>query len=186
MEHLTVSQGLLEERGIPVVPTERGGSITYHGPGQLIGYPIVDLHRARLGVPDFVTALEEVMIRTSRDFGVLSERSPVNRGVWVGNRKLGSVGLAVRRGISFHGFALNVNPSLEPFTWVQPCGLQGVKMTSLRRELGEALPMANVRQCACSHIQAVFDVALEPVAVEHVLRLLGGIPKAPRAVSLER
>ena len=183
LEHLTVSQDLLEERNIRVVQVERGGSITYHGPGQLVGYPVVDLNRARLGVLDLVTGLEEVMIRVSKEFGVLSERNPLNRGVWVGNRKLGSVGLAIRHGISFHGFALNVNLSLEPFTWVQPCGLRGVEATSLQEEQGKTISMADARRSACSHMAAVFGIRLEPVGMEQVLRRLDGIPAARNATT---
>jgi len=99
-----VSETLLEQSGIPVFHAERGGNITYHGPGQLVGYGIVDLHAAQLTVTDYVTALEEVMIRTAAHWGVIAERNPINRGVWVGNNKLGSIGIAVRRGITFHGF----------------------------------------------------------------------------------
>jgi len=160
-ENLTVSENLLQERGIPVVHVERGGDITFHGPGQLVGYPIINLHAARLTVTDYVERLEEVMIRTAGYWGVRAGRNALNRGIWVGNSKLGSIGIAIRRGITFHGFAFNVNPSLEPFTWINPCGLKGIGITSLERELSRKLSMREVREQVKQNIQAVFDVELE-------------------------
>ncbi len=133
-ENLVVSEAFLKERGIPVVQTGRGGNITFHGPGQLVVYPIMDLNRAGMGVADFVHLLEEIMIKTAAHAGVTAHRSQVNHGIWVKNRKLGSIGLSVTRGICFHGLALNVNLDLTPFSWVNPCGLAGVSMTSLERE----------------------------------------------------
>jgi len=162
-ENLTIPEGLLQERGIPVVHAERGGDITFHGPGQLVGYPILDLHAARLTVTDYVERLEEVMIRTAGYWGVRAGRNALNRGIWVGNSKLGSIGIAIRRGITFHGFAFNVNPSLEPFTWINPCGLKGIGVTSLERELSRKLSMREVREQVKQNIQAVFDVELEPM-----------------------
>lgn len=134
-ENLTVSEAFLEEAGVCVLHVERGGNITFHGPGQLVGYPILDLQAAGLSVTGYVERLEEVMIRTAAEWGVVAERNSLNRGVWAGGRKLGSVGIAIRRGISFHGFAFNVKPSLKPFGWINPCGLKGIEMTSLEREL---------------------------------------------------
>ncbi len=126
LENLTVSEEFLKEAGVPVVHVERGGNITYHGPGQLVGYPILDLHASGLTVSDYVERLEEIMIRTAAHWGVAAGRNPINRGVWVGNSKLGSIGVAIRHGISFHGFAFNVSLSLEPFGWINPCGLRGI------------------------------------------------------------
>ena len=162
-ENLTVSENLLRERGIPVVHVERGGNITFHGPGQLVGYPIINLHAARLTVTDYVERLEEVMIHTAGHWGVSAGRNAVNRGIWVGNSKLGSIGIAIRHGISFHGFAFNVNLSLEPFTWINPCGLKGICMTSLEGELSRKLSMREVREQMKQNIQAVFDVELKPM-----------------------
>ncbi|MBN2123590.1 MAG: lipoyl(octanoyl) transferase LipB [Deltaproteobacteria bacterium] len=168
-EHLRVSEEFLSEGGVEVVPIERGGDITFHGPGQLVIYPLVDLHRARIGVRDFVTALEEVMIRVSSAQGVTAERRDLNRGVWVGERKLGSIGIAVRHGISFHGLALNVNTELAPFDWIDPCGLPGVRMTSLRQELGREVSMDAIRRCAASAMVEIFGVELEEGSPDRVL-----------------
>jgi len=167
-DNLNVSEAFLESQGIPIVHVERGGDITYHGPGQLVAYPVLDLRGAGLDVVGHVTKLEDVMIRTARDFGVKAGRNPMNRGVWVGNNKLGSIGIAIRRGITFHGFALNVNLTMEPFTWIQPCGLQGIGMTSIGRELRTDVSMKEARERARSHMEAVFGVALERIGLEEL------------------
>ncbi len=145
-ENLTVPESFLLERGIPLIQAERGGDITFHGPGQLVGYPVMDLASARLSVTALVEALEEVMIRTAAARGLRAERNRLNRGVWAGGKKLGSVGIAIRHGISYHGFALNVNPDLTPFGWINPCGLRGVQMTSLEAALSLPVPMAAVQR----------------------------------------
>jgi lipoate-protein ligase B len=144
LENLLVSEAFLEDKGVPVVQIERGGFITYHGPGQAVVYPLMDLHARRIGVKDFVAAMEEAMIQAAHNWGIMAERNSLNSGVWVGPSKMGSIGIALRRGISFHGLALNVNLDLAPFSWVQPCGLEGVAMTSMQKELGRELPMGEV------------------------------------------
>ncbi len=162
-ENLTVSEAFLEERSIPLVQIERGGNITYHGPGQLVAYPIVDLPRRKLAVTDFVEELESVMIRIAADFGVSAARDARNRGVWVGNAKLGSIGINIRHGVSFHGLALNVNPDLTPFSWINPCGLAGVGVTSLAHAAGRRVSMDEARDSARKHFAAVFGVRLEKI-----------------------
>ncbi len=137
-ENLIVDDAFLETRGICVIETGRGGNITYHGPGQVVVYPIMDLARARIGVADFVHTLEQAMIDTCQDCGVRAGRNPKNHGIWVASqgvqKKIGSVGLAIHRNISFHGLALNVNLELGPFAWINPCGMTGVSMTSIQQE----------------------------------------------------
>jgi len=157
-ENVVVSEAFLEKSGIPVVQAERGGSITYHGPGQLVVYPVIDLREAKLKVTDYVTRLEEVMIRTAADWGIRAERNSLSRGVWMGMRKLGSIGIAIRHGTSFHGFALNINTPLTPFEWVHPCGLQGIRMTSMKRELSREVAVHQVRASVKHHIQEIFEV----------------------------
>jgi len=164
-ENLTVSEEFLRGKGIEIVQTERGGNITYHGPGQIIAYPIIRMNTLGLGIAKYVEALEEVMLRTASDWGVSAARSSRNHGVWVGNKKLGSVGIAIRRGIAFHGIALNVHLSLEPFSWINPCGLFGVAMTSLKEEGGGNLHMALVRDAMVHHMESVFGIRTVPVAV---------------------
>ena len=160
LNNLTVSKTFLDKERIAVIHVERGGDITFHGPGQLVVYPIIDLRAAGLGVADYVTALEEVMIRTAADFGVKAEQNPKNRGVWIGNNKLGSIGVAVRRGVSFHGLALNVNTSLTPFSWIHPGGLSDIGMTSLGRELSREVSISQVRASARHNVESVFGVQL--------------------------
>ncbi len=146
-ENLVVSDAFLRQKGIQVVQAERGGNITYHGPGQLIAYPVLNLRSRRIRVATYVFLLEEAMLRTAADVGVRAERNPRNPGVWVGGKKLGSVGIAVRHGITYHGLALNVDLSLEPFSWIRPCGLKGVAMTSLKE--------AGVRDKRCEEVKKI-------------------------------
>ncbi len=160
LNNLTVSESFLEKAGIPVIQVERGGDITFHGPGQLVVYPIIDLRGARMTVVDYIESLEQVMIRAAADWGINAVRHPMNRGVWVGNNKLGSVGIAIRRGIAFHGMALNVNLSLRPFGWINPCGLQDTRMTSMEQELSRQVLMNQVRQSVKYYLKAVFGVDL--------------------------
>jgi lipoate-protein ligase B len=167
-ENLLVPEDMLARHGIPIVQVERGGNITYHAPGQLVLYPIVHLERAGIKVVDMVDRLEEVMIRTCAEWGIQAGRNPLNRGVWVGMKKIGAIGIAVRRGVSFHGMALNVNIDLAPFCWIQPCGLEGVGVTSMRTEGGQDLSMAEVRRLLAQHMQTVFGVRLVPADLNHV------------------
>ena len=171
LNNLTVSEAFLEKKGISVIQVERGGDITFHGPGQLVIYPIIELRAARLGVADYVTALEEVMIRTAADWGIKAEQNPRNRGVWVGNNKLGSIGVAIRRGVSFHGLAFNVNTSLKPFSWIHPCGLEDTEITSLERELSHTISLSQVRETARHHIEVVFGVKLTMKSLAELKRL---------------
>ena len=165
LDNLTVSEDFLEKSGISVIHVERGGDITYHGPSQLVMYPIIDLRESGLRVLDFVTALEEVMIRAAKDWGVVAERNPMNRGVWIKNKKLGSIGITVRRGVSFHGIAFNVNVALKPFDWINPCGLKDIRMTSLERELSHPLPMHDMRDAVKRHMETVFGIKLEMITL---------------------
>jgi lipoyl(octanoyl) transferase len=159
-EHLGVSESFLTSRNIQLVPIERGGEITYHGPGQQVLYPIINLRQARLSVTDYVHRLEELMLRVAADFGVTANRDPRNHGVWVGNNKLGSIGIAIRHGIAFHGLALNVNLDLEPFSWINPCGLRHIGMTSLARERGSDCAMDQIKTRMQQHLAALFTVEL--------------------------
>ena len=161
-ECVLVPDAFLEKAGIPIIQVERGGTITYHGPGQLVVYPIVDLQRARIRVVDFVSGLEDVMLQTAESWGIAAERNDANRGVWVGPKKMGSIGIAVRRGISFHGLALNVQTDLTPFSWIQPCGLPDVAMTSMQQESAQALSMQQVRSDIKKQFEVVFGIKLAP------------------------
>ncbi len=134
-ENLMVSEFFLERENIRVIQTSRGGNITFHCPGQAVLYPVVHLERARIGVKDFVAGLEAVMERTAAQLGVHTAGDPVKRGLWAGASKIGSVGLAVKKGVSIHGLALNITPDLTPFSWIHPCGFENLAMTSIEKEL---------------------------------------------------
>lgn len=153
-ENLVVSEEFLERQGINVVQIERGGNITYHGPGQLVAYPILNLTAARMGVRDFVDGLETVMKRTAGQWGIQADAHPQNRGVWIGMQKLGSIGITISRGISFHGLALNVNTDLEPFNWINPCGFHNIRMTSMKGQLSISVNMKDVRRAMKGHMEA--------------------------------
>lgn len=155
-ENLMVAEEFLREKNIPLVHIERGGDITFHGRGQLVIYPILHLREAGLSVTDYVHCLEEVMIRLAATCGVEAARDARNHGVWAGNKKLGSVGIAIRHGIAFHGLALNVNLDLEPFSWVNPCGLAGVSMTTLSHECGREVTVNELTRELIGHLSRIF------------------------------
>ncbi len=136
-ENLMVSQAFLNDRKIGVVQTQRGGNITYHGPGQAVLYPLVNLERARIGVADFVHGLEEIMRLTALKFNIHAQRDNLNHGLFVKDKKIGSVGISIQKGISIHGLALNVCLDLTPFSWINPCGLENLSMTSMEQESHE-------------------------------------------------
>lgn len=121
----------LLEPDIPIVHTDRGGQVTYHGPGQVVGYTLVDLKRARISVHDFVRMLEQAMIDTVGEFGVQARRLEGNPGIYVDGRKIGSLGLRIRRSCSYHGISLNVDMDLSPFNSIDPCGIPGMTVTQL-------------------------------------------------------
>jgi lipoate-protein ligase B len=172
LDHLKVPQAFLTSQGIEIVPVERGGDITYHGPGQLIIYPIVNLKVGHWRVVSFVEALEELMIRLARDWGIQAERRTRNRGIWVGANKLGSLGIAVRRSISFHGLALNINTDLESFQWIDPCGLNGVSVTSLKKLCALEIPMAEIYDRSRYHLEAIFKKQLQTITLAALEKII--------------
>ena len=138
--------GAAARSGLPVVAVERGGKATYHGPGQQVGYPIVDLERRGRDVRRFVGDLERLVVRALSSVGVAAGHVPGRRGVWVdGERKIASIGIAVERWVTFHGFALNVDPDLAMFERIRPCGFDASVMTSIARELGRPVSLDEVR-----------------------------------------
>lgn len=160
LENLKVSTHFLKRKKIPIIQVERGGDITFHGPGQLVVYPIMDLKNTGLRVLDYLSSLEEIMFQVLSDWGLHAERNPINRGIWIANKKIGSVGISVKNGVCFHGFALNVNLSLKPFGWINPCGLQGVGVTSMAQELSQKISMDQVRKAARRYFKSIFGFKL--------------------------
>ena len=152
----------LESKGIKVFKIERGGLATYHGPGQLVGYPIFDLREARLGLPEFVRLLEEVIISTLADFGLEAIRNPGFPGVWAHGKKIASIGLSARRWITSHGLAINYAPDLSHFDCINPCGLGEGTMTSMERLLDTRIDHHRLRERAIQHFERLFHLDLEP------------------------
>ena len=155
--NVTVSEAFLQGRGIELIKIERGGEVTYHGPGQIVCYPIINLRKNKLSVVDFVHSLEQIMLGVVRRFGIAANRDARNHGIWCGDHKLGSVGIAIRHGISYHGLALNVNLDLAPFGWINPCGLTEVAMSSMEGELQQSLDIEGVKEAMIEEIGQVFE-----------------------------
>lgn len=160
-EILATRECLLEQ-GISVHRIERGGLVTYHGPGQLVAYTIFDLNRMRLGVSELVNGLESAVIDTLSDFDIQGGRIENFRGVWVGRKKIASIGIAVRRGITFHGLALNYDPDLAHFEMIRPCGLEGVKMTSIARISRSPVDPIRLRKMLAGNLSRLFNLELQP------------------------
>ncbi|MBI2184190.1 MAG: lipoyl(octanoyl) transferase LipB [Thaumarchaeota archaeon] len=147
-------------RPLPVYQIERGGDVTYHGPGQLVGYPIIKLDEGRIDIHQYLRDLEEALIMTLRDFEINAERSSMQTGVWVRDKKIASIGIAVQRWISFHGFALNVNTDLSYFGLIRPCGLDSSIMTSMKETLGCEVNLGEVKEALKNCFEVVFKVSL--------------------------
>jgi lipoyl(octanoyl) transferase len=163
-EELPMGAQWYEAQGIEVRDTDRGGLVTYHGPGQLVAYPIVDLGGYGDDVHRYVRGLERVMIEALGEAGVEAATIEGLTGVWVGTRKIGSIGLHVSRGVTTHGLAVNVSNDLQPFEWVVPCGIEGVSMTSLTRELGAEQSVDGFADALVTAYGRVFE--REPVAAD--------------------
>ncbi len=163
LAHETVALAPLAARGIEVLRSGRGGRATYHGPGQLVGYPIVDLRNYGRDIHAYAGALEAALIAAAADFGVRARRRDGLRGVWVEHRKLASIGVEVKRWVTMHGFALNVDMDLAPFELFTPCGLQSVRFTSLAAEAGVPIRFAEVRDSVAQRLRE----ALQPLAGRH-------------------
>jgi lipoyl(octanoyl) transferase len=170
-ENILFSPDRLRRLGAQVFETDRGGDITFHGPGQLVGYPIFDLTRHRRDLAWYMHSLEEVFIRVAGDFGIGAERIDGARGVWVGNDKLVAMGVHVSRWVTSHGFAFNVNTDLRFFDWIVPCGLHGKGVTSLQKLLGRTVSMDVVIECVIRHFGTVFG--LETKGPEQQEKLTG-------------
>src|SRR5881296_2634751 len=149
--HILVSDDALAQRGIEVYETGRGGNITYHGPGQVVGYPIVDLKPDRCDVHRYVRDLEEVLIRTAADYGISARRIDGLTGVWVGDEKLAAIGVRISRWVTSHGFALNVATDLENFDLIVPCGIADRGVTSLSRLLSRPIDIRDVQDRVAGH-----------------------------------
>ncbi|MBI4872307.1 MAG: lipoyl(octanoyl) transferase LipB [Candidatus Riflebacteria bacterium] len=158
-EHVLAGPEDLARRGVEVVEIDRGGDVTFHGPGQLVGYPILDLSPLMPDVQKYVRALEEVMLRVSAGCGVPAGRVPGMSGIWSGDAKIGAIGVKVKQWITMHGFALNVNAELAGFGLIVPCGLAGKSVTSLHLLAGHPLDAEEVRTMTVSAFAEVFGLS---------------------------
>jgi lipoyl(octanoyl) transferase len=165
-ENVLLPEEALRARGFDVFEVGRGGDVTYHGPGQIVGYPILDLAPDRCDVRRYVRDLEEVMIRTCADYGVEAGRVPGLTGAWVGDRKIGAIGVRLSRWVTCHGFAFNVSTDLAPFSLIVPCGIAGRGTTSLELALGRPAPLDPVLESVTRHFAETFAAAanLAPAA----------------------
>jgi lipoyl(octanoyl) transferase len=201
-ENVVASPKLLTERGVELFECDRGGDVTFHGPGQLVGYPIFDLRgfTRRLGAVDFVRRLEEILIRTCADFGIATERVAKLTGVWTecvatgraptgaspaapaSQAKIAAIGVHISRGVTSHGFALNINTDLDYFNLIVPCGIATKPVTSMSKELGEPLPLDEVAQSVTRNFGRVFERQI--LWLDTLDALLGhavGVPSKPPA-----
>ena len=160
--NLLASPESLKAHGVRFYPTTRGGDITYHGPGQVVGYPILHLGEGNRDVRRYVTKLEEVLIRTVAEYGIAAARAEGKRGIWVGTDKIAAIGVRIARWVTSHGFALNVNTNLEHFRLITPCGLHGTGVTSIAREIGHDVPLDAVRAIVSAKFAEVFERELVP------------------------
>jgi lipoyl(octanoyl) transferase len=175
-EELPMAEDWYRMQGIEVCDTDRGGRVTYHGPGQLVGYPIVDLEGqdgAPLDVGEYIRRLERVIIGALGDWGVEARLIDRMTGVWVGDRKIGSIGVHINRAVTTHGFAINVNNDLQPFEWIVPCGIEALKVTSLSRELGAEQDLGVFADTVAERFGAVYARTPVEVAPERVAELAG-------------
>ena len=189
--HLLASEHLLRQKGVEYFETSRGGDITYHGPGQIVGYPILNLAAIRRDVAWYVRMLEEVMIRATEDFGIVGEREPGKTGVWVAGEeeksslqraqgsprkqapeKLGAIGVHISRWVTSHGFAYNVSTDLRYFDWIVPCGIIGRKATSLEKLLRRSVESGTAEERITTYFGEVFGLQMQPMRRDELLQRL--------------
>ncbi|MEM7352931.1 MAG: lipoyl(octanoyl) transferase LipB [Acidobacteriota bacterium] len=171
-EDVVAPEAWLRERGIEVFETNRGGQVTYHGPGQLVGYPIINLDPDRRDVRRYVRDLQEVLLRTLGDYGIVGRRRDGQAyiGIWVDDCKIASIGVHLARWITIHGFALNVTTDLDVFSGIVACGLPQVRMTSIERLTGQAVALSEIAARVAFHAERIFERRLVEVAAD-ALRL---------------
>jgi lipoyl(octanoyl) transferase len=181
-DHLQAGEALLEQMHVEFHSTDRGGDITYHGPGQVVGYPILDLTEHRRDIAWYVWQLEQVMIRTSADFGIAAKRLKGRHGVWIetpdGEEKLGALGVHLSRWVTSHGFAYNVSTDLRYFDLIVPCGIAGKRVTSVERALGRPVLASEARARLTGHFASVFARQAKKIETQELSEILQGAPEA--------
>jgi lipoyl(octanoyl) transferase len=190
-EHLLASEQVLRQKNVEFHASDRGGDITYHGPGQIVGYPILNLGAIRRDVGWYMRSLEEIMIRASADFGIITERVAGKTGIWVrtpenGNgfeQKLGAIGVHLSRWVTSHGFAYNVATDLRYFDLIVPCGLAGRKATSLEKLLNRGVKREEVREPLARNFADVFDFEMREMSLTELLEQLNAVEAQSRQSS---
>jgi lipoate-protein ligase B len=160
LKNLLVPEAALRKRGVAIYPTDRGGSITWHGPGQLVVYPIIDLGERDMDIHRYIRDLEEVIIGTLQAFSISAAQDTENVGVWVGLEKIAAIGVKIRKWVTKHGFAINVNSDLSHFSLINPCGITDRGVTSMADILGHEVPMMDVREEVIDRFATVFDMSV--------------------------
>jgi len=168
-QHLLANAEILQQHGIKVHETSRGGDITYHGPGQLVCYPIIALRGEQRDLHAYARNMEEVMIQTVRCYGINAGRKSKFPGAWVGGEKIGAMGIAVRKWTTMHGIALNVCPDLRHFSFIVPCGITAHSVTSMQQQLGYAPHLMEVRQEMRHQFSTIFKFPLRSASLEQLL-----------------
>jgi lipoyl(octanoyl) transferase len=185
-EHLLANDRRLAEMSVELHSTDRGGDITYHGPGQIVGYPVLDLAEHRRDVRWYVEQLEEVMIRATADFGIPARRIEGQHGVWIdtpsGEEKLGALGVHLSRWVTSHGFAFNVSTDLRYFDLIVPCGIAGKRATSLERALGRDVSTEEARRRVTLHFSEVFERELVTISPQSLVEALRAAPNLSQPI----
>jgi len=166
LDNVLVSRERLAQEGMSLFFTDRGGDVTYHGPGQLVAYPIVDLRQRGKDLHCYVEKLEEVILRTLMDFSIDGDRDECHPGVWVNEEEIAAIGLSLRKWVSMHGLALNINIDLEHFSFIHPCGFSDRRATSMSKILGSHVPMREAANSLISHFCEVFNLSLSKTGFE--------------------
>jgi len=170
LKNILASPDELKEKGISLCKTNRGGDITYHGPGQLVGYPIMDLKEHGKDLHKYIRNIEEMIIKLLRDYDISAHRDKNNPGVWVGKEKIAAIGIAVKSSwTTMHGFSLNINPDLNHYSLIVPCGITDKGVTSLSKLLGKSVSQKEVRERLIQHFQEVFNVITKNISIEEIV-----------------
>lgn len=172
-DNLITNKEYYESLGFAVYKTDRGGLATYHGPGQLVGYPIIKISTYTKDYYQYLRMLEDVMIRTLIDFGIAARRNEGYTGVWVDNAKIGFIGVRMSFGYAMHGFSLNVNNDVSPFNYITPCGIQGVRITSVQELLNTSVNIEDICDVLARHYSDVFQIQMVPIENEIMSQRIG-------------
>lgn len=173
--NILIPEQVLKTQGIKIYEINRGGDVTYHGPGQIVGYPILDLNHHGKDIRNFIRRIEEIFIQLlKQEYNITANRDPKYTGVWVGSEKITAIGFAIKRWVTMHGFAFNVNTDLEHFNWIHPCGITDKGVTSLQKLLGHAEDFDKVMDQVMEYFCRLFDSKPEIIDKQKLYQLMGG------------